>query len=88
MWKLHGSSDDPETWAITLSKVGFKLDDARAAFIENIVSEHNICFIGYRAADLDLFPPILAAQSKRNGGASKIFWVEMDTEPLQLINVP
>jgi hypothetical protein len=75
LWKLHGSSDDPESWAIILSRVGFGLEDARAEFIRFVVAEHNTCFVGYRAADLDLFPPILEAHASRKGGDSKVFWV-------------
>ncbi len=75
LWKLHGSSDDPASWAIILSRVGFSLEDARAEFIKHLVFEHNLCFIGYRAADLDLFPPIRDAHSQRRPGGSKIFWV-------------
>ncbi len=74
LWKLHGSSNDAESWAITLSRVGFSLKDGRASFIHHVVSEHNVCFMGYRAADLDLFPPILKAHTNRKSG-SKIFWV-------------
>lgn len=78
LWKLHGSAGDSETWAITLSKVGFKLEDARANFIDHVVSQHHVCFIGYRAADLDLFPPILAAHTNkpRNlANNTKVFWI-------------
>lgn len=78
LWKLHGSADDPTTWAITLSKVGFKIEDARASFIDHIVSQHNVCFIGYRAADLDLFPPILEAHTSKDRDLAhntKVFWV-------------
>ena len=75
LWKVHGSADDPETWAITLSKVGFELSDARVHLLEHLISEHNLCFIGYRAADLDLFPPILTAQTSKGQTKTKVFWV-------------
>jgi tetratricopeptide (TPR) repeat protein len=75
LWKLHGSSDDPESWAITLSRVGFRLEDAVSNFLTHLISTQNICFIGYRAADLDLFPPILDAHTQRKSGSAKIFWV-------------
>ncbi|MBE7512403.1 MAG: SIR2 family protein [Anaerolineales bacterium] len=75
LWKLHGSSDDPESWAITLSRVGFSLDGARADFVRHLVKEHNVCFIGYRAADLDLFLPILEAHTRRKQDKGKLFWV-------------
>jgi len=75
LWKLHGSSDDPESWAIILSRVGFSLEDARVDFIRHLVSEHHVCFIGYRAADLDLFPPIRETHTRRRPGGNVIFWV-------------
>lgn len=75
LWKLHGSSDDPASWAITLSKVGFQLDESRAGLIDHVVSQHNICFMGYRAADLDLFPPILESHSKQREKGAQLFWV-------------
>ncbi len=74
LWKLHGSSDDPESWDIILSRVGFSLEDQRADFIRHLISKHNMCFLGYRAADLDIFPPILQAY-EHPVGASESFWV-------------
>ena len=73
LWKLHGSADDSLSWAVTLPKVGFKLSDARADFIKHIVTEHQLCFVGYRAADLDLFPPILEAHQVPR--SSRIYWI-------------
>ncbi len=75
LWKLHGSANDSESWAITLSKVGFELQDQRSDFLQYLIDENHTVFIGYRAADLDLFPSILKAHENKRLGAPKIFWV-------------
>lgn len=75
LWKLHGSANDSESWAITLSKVGFELQDQRSDFLQYLIDENHTVFIGYRAADLDLFPSILKAHEGKLLGAPKIFWV-------------
>jgi hypothetical protein len=76
LWKLHGSSDDPQSWAVTLSTVASELTDARAAFLKYILGHHNLCFVGWRAADLDVFPCIRRALADQTNASSPlIFWI-------------
>lgn len=74
LWKLHGSADDPESWAITLPKVAFELQDSRKDFLMKLIKTRDVCFIGYSAADIDLMPSILAAQRQKLNTSPRIFW--------------
>lgn len=48
IWKLHGSAEDPSSWAVTLNTVTFDLrDDARGAFLQHIGANHHLCFTAY-----------------------------------------
>jgi tetratricopeptide (TPR) repeat protein len=75
IWKLHGSVDDPESWMVTLGTVAFELRDARAAFLGHVMQHHSVCFVGWRGADLDIFPCVYRALKQGAPESLPIFWV-------------
>ncbi|MCC6680503.1 MAG: SIR2 family protein [Phycisphaeraceae bacterium] len=80
VFKLHGSIDDFSSISATLASVGRGMPRHISRRLSQLLSTHDICFIGYSGSDIDLMPFIKTCAKRR------IFWLLQSKRELVHIN--
>lgn len=64
LFKLHGSFESPESCLATVRQVGTSFVGDRAMLLSHILRARPVCFVGWRGADPDIPPLVLAAHEE------------------------